>query len=148
MKKDRDEMYLDIMLDVFRASSLLRRIGGGLAQQVGLKRAQQWMILGTILREEEVTLKDLRLDTLVTKQTITGLVERLQNGDYLETFPDAEDRRITRARLTSKGKDTMRQIKPLCEESNRNSFSVLTDEELESLSSTLSKLVQHLNHEE
>jgi len=148
MKKERDEMYLDIMLDVFRASSLLRRIGGGLAQQVGLKRAQQWMILGTILREEEVTLKDLRLDTLVTKQTITGLVERLQNGEYLETFPDAEDRRITRARLTSKGKDTMRQIKPLCEESNRNSFSVLTDEELESLSSTLSKLVQHLNHEE
>ena len=148
MKKDRDEMYLDIMLDVFRASSLLRRIGGGLAQQVGLKRAQQWMILGTILREEEVTLKDLRLDTLVTKQTITGLVERLQNGEYLETFPDAEDRRITRARLTSKGKDTMRQIKPLCEESNRNSFSVLTDEELESLSSILSKLVQHLNHEE
>lgn len=148
MKKERDEMYLDIMLDVFRASSLLRRIGGGLAQQVGLKRAQQWMILGTILREEEVTLKDLRLDTLVTKQTITGLVERLQNGGYLETFPDAEDRRITRARLTSKGKDTMRQIKPLCEESNRNSFSVLTDEELESLSSTLSKLVQHLNQEE
>lgn len=148
MKKERDEMYLDIMLDVFRASSLLRRIGGGLAQQVGLKRAQQWMILGTILREEEVTLKDLRLDTLVTKQTITGLVERLQNGGYLETFPDSEDRRITRARLTSKGKDTMRQIKPLCEESNRNSFSVLTDEELESLSSTLSKLVQHLNQEE
>lgn len=148
MKKERDEMYLDIMLDVFRASSLLRRIGGGLAQQVGLKRAQQWMILGTILREEEVTLKDLRLDTLVTKQTITGLVERLQNGGYLETFPDAEDRRITRARLTSKGKNTMRQIKPLCEESNRNSFSVLTDEELESLSSTLSKLVQHLNQEE
>lgn len=148
MKKKRDEMYLDIMLDVFRASSLLRRIGGGLAQQVGLKSAQQWMILGTILREEEVTLKDLRLDTLVTKQTITGLVERLQNGEYLETFPDAEDRRITRTRLTSKGKDTMRQIKPLCEESNRNSFSVLTDEELESLSSSLSKLVQHLNLEE
>ncbi|MDD1503347.1 MarR family winged helix-turn-helix transcriptional regulator [Lysinibacillus sp. NPDC095746] len=148
MKKERDEMYLDIMLDVFRASSLLRRIGGGLAQQVGLKSAQQWMILGTILREEEVTLKDLRLDTLVTKQTITGLVERLQNGEYLETFPDAEDRRITRTRLTSKGKDTMRQIKPLCEESNRNSFSVLTDEELESLSSSLSKLVQHLNLEE
>ncbi|UPW84782.1 MarR family winged helix-turn-helix transcriptional regulator [Lysinibacillus sp. Ag94] len=148
MKKKRDEMYLDIMLDVFRASSLLRRIGGGLAQQVGLKSAQQWMILGTILREEEVTLKDLRLDTLVTKQTITGLVERLQNGEYLETFPDAEDRRITRTRLTSKGKDTMRQIKPLCEESNRNSFSVLTDDELESLSSSLSKLVQHLNLEE
>lgn len=148
MKKERDEMYVDIVLGIFRASSLLRRVGGELAQQVGLTRVQQWMVLGTILREGEVALKDLRLDTLVTKQTITGVVERLQNGGFVETYPDAEDRRITRARLTPKGRETMRQIKPLCEESNRNSFSVLNDEEIESLSNILGKLVQHLNRED
>ncbi|GED16922.1 MarR family winged helix-turn-helix transcriptional regulator [Aneurinibacillus migulanus] len=148
MKKERDEMHLDIMLDIFRASSLLRRIGGELAQQVGLKRAQQWMILGTILREGNVALKDLRLDTLVTKQTITGIVDRLQSSGFLETYPDSEDRRITRTRLTSKGRETMAQIKPLCVDSNRDSFSVLSDEEIESLSNIMKKLVKHLNNED
>ncbi|WP_144473999.1 MarR family winged helix-turn-helix transcriptional regulator [Bacillus tropicus] len=148
MEKERNELHLDIMSDIFRASSLLRRRGGKLANQVGLSRAQQWMVLGTVLREGNVALKDLRLDTLVTKQTITGIVDRLQSGGFLETYPDPKDRRITRVRLTSKGRETMSQIKPLCLESNDEAFLVLSDEELSSLSSIMKKLVQHLDNKD
>jgi DNA-binding MarR family transcriptional regulator len=39
----------------------------------------------------------------VTEKTITGLVDRLEAGGYLERERDQEDRRVVRARLTKEG---------------------------------------------
>lgn len=140
-----DELRARIVLDLFRASNLLERVGRKLATEAGLSTVQQWLLLGTISVEGELSLKDLREHTLVTKQNITGMVERLKQGGYIHTYEDSADRRITRVKLTDKGDKVLDIIEPMTNVSNEKSFGGFNREELENLSAYLRRLVNDLN---
>ncbi|MFC4620486.1 MarR family winged helix-turn-helix transcriptional regulator [Camelliibacillus cellulosilyticus] len=145
--KDRDAILVEIVLDIIRAANLLERLGGKYAQKADLSSVQQYMILGMLFLEGDLSMGDLRENTLVTKQAVTGLVDRLNRGGYLETYTDSRDRRITRVRLTPKGQETLQIIRPLRVLGNRKAFSVLSDEEFSQLSAILPKLIRHLKNE-
>lgn len=140
-----DELRAGIVLDLFRASNLLERVGRKLATEAGLSTVQQWLLLGTISVEGELSLKDLREHTQVTKQNITGMVERLKQGGYIHTYEDSADRRITRVKLTDKGEKVLDIIEPMTNVSNEKSFGGFNREELENLSAYLRRLVNDLN---
>ncbi|WP_314000840.1 MarR family winged helix-turn-helix transcriptional regulator [uncultured Paenibacillus sp.] len=140
-----DELRAGIVLDLFRASNLLERVGRKLAAEAGLSTVQQWLLLGTISVEGELSLKDLREHTQVTKQNITGMVERLKQGGYIHTYEDSADRRITRVKLTDKGEKVLDIIEPMTNVSNEKSFGGFNREELENLSAYLRRLVNDLN---
>lgn len=84
----------------------------------------------------------------VTKQAVTGLVERLHKGGYLEMYKDSNDRRITRLHLTLKGEDTLQATRPKIFFWNWDAFSILSKEGLSQLSVILPKVVQHLKNVE
>ena len=46
--KNKDEIQVDTILNIFRVSTLLSRIGGKLTANVGLTSVQQWMLLAMI----------------------------------------------------------------------------------------------------
>lgn len=140
-----DTAHTGQKLDIFRASNLLERIGGKYAAQAGLGSVQQYMILGLLFLDGDQSLSQLRQNTLVTKQTITGLVERMRQGGYLETYTDPDDRRVTKVRITGKGKETFEKIRSVRIPGNREIFAVLGDQEVQQLAEILPKLVAHLD---
>lgn len=139
------ELRAGIVLDLFRASNLLERVGRNLASQVGLATVQQWLLLGTISMEGEPSLKQLAENTLVTKQNITGMVERLKQGGYIDTFEDSADRRMTRVKLLPPGEQALDSIDPITDRSNEETFKDFTPHELEQFASFLRRLVKGLN---
>jgi len=143
--KHHDDIRANIVIDIFRSSNLLGRVGGRLASQTGLASVQQWILLDTISQEGEVSLKDLRQNTLVTKQNITGMVERLKQSGYVVAYEDPVDRRVTRVQLTPKGEKVLELLEPLTYESNKKTFSKFTDDELKTFASLLDRLVNDLN---
>lgn len=145
--KNKDDFRANTVLNIFRASNLLSRIGGKLTVQVGLTSVQQWILLGTISKQEGVALKELREDTLVTKQNISSMVERLRQAGYVTTYEDLSDRRITRVKLTEQGKEVLQALKPLYNASNDRTFEVFEPEEFVVLASLLDRLVTHLNQQ-
>ncbi|HDR4571521.1 MarR family winged helix-turn-helix transcriptional regulator [Bacillus cytotoxicus] len=142
--ENKDDVLVEVVLDVMRSNNLLNRIGGRIVCEAGLSRVQQWNVLGSIYEAGTLPLKELRKNALVTKQSITGIVERLETGGFIETIIDPKDKRSTLVSLTQKGEETMRKIKPLRIDSNRQSFSIFTDEEILQFSSYLNRLVKHL----
>lgn len=146
--KNKDEFQANTVLDIFRASNLLARIGGKLTAKVGLTSAQQWMLLSTISKHEGLSLKELREDTLVTKQNISSMVDRLRQAGYVTTYEDSTDRRITRVKLTEQGKNILIALKPLTSASNNRSFEIFEPEELVQFSAFLERLVTHLNQQD
>lgn len=146
--EDKDDKVANIILDIVRAANLLERLGGEYAKAADLSSVQQYMILSMLSSEGELSMRDLRQNTLVTKQAITGLVDRLKRAGYLETYKDSNDRRITRVQLTSTGKDALEVILPYRVSGNRKAFSVLSDEEYAQLSAILPKLIRHLKSEQ
>lgn len=141
---NKDDVLVEVVLNIMRSNNLLSRIGGRIVCEAGLSRVQQWIILGSIYTAGTLPLKELRKNTLVTKQSITGVVERLETGGFIETFIDPKDKRSTLVSLTQKGKETMNKIKPLRKDSNQRSFSIFNNEEMEQFSSCLTRLVKHL----
>lgn len=139
-----DQLQREIVLNVYRSSNLLDRVGRGLVNEVGLCSVQQWLILGVLYRQGELSLKDLTNNLLVTKQNITGMVQRLKQGGYLSAWEDAEDRRITRVGLTDLGRQVFEELFHSSRASNEDTFSSFSTEEVERLSELMAKLVDVL----
>jgi DNA-binding MarR family transcriptional regulator len=56
--------------------------------------------------------RELSEKTLVTKGTLTGVLDRLEARGEIERIPSKEDRRSTIVRLTSKGKAQFDRVFP------------------------------------
>ncbi|MBP3048969.1 winged helix-turn-helix transcriptional regulator [Bacillus subtilis subsp. subtilis] len=145
--KNTDDSQANAVLDIFRASNLLSRIGGKLTAKVGLTSVQQWILLGMISKQEGLSLKSLREDTLVTKQNISSMVDRLRHAGYVTTYEDLSDRRITRVKLTEQGKLILKDLKPITTVSNDRTFEVFEPEEFVLFASLIERLVTHLSQQ-
>ena len=71
---------------------------------------------------------------------VTGLVDRLEESGYLTREPDAEDRRVFRARLTPKGQKFLEEVMPAHRAHVVRVMSCLTDEEQAELARLLSRV--------
>ncbi|WP_028559554.1 MarR family winged helix-turn-helix transcriptional regulator [Paenibacillus pinihumi] len=142
----QDEQRKDIILNIYRASNLLERIGRGIASRHGLSSVQQWFIIGTLFHspEGELPLKELSGNILVTKQNMTGMVNRLEQAGHLVTWKDPADRRSTRAKLTESGIQVYHDLRNSGIPSNIRTFSFLDDEETRGFAALLERLVSEL----
>lgn len=143
--QDKDTLLAETALDLVRVANLMERLGGKYAQEANLGSVQQYMLLSMLLANDSLSMSELRENTLVTKQAITGLVNRMEKSGHIKTSPDSKDRRVTRVHLTVKGENALQTIRPKRIEGNREAFSILNEEETTQLSTLVSKLITHLN---
>lgn len=73
-------------------------------------------------------------------QTITGLVDRLEEPGLVERVFDRSDRRKTWVRLTEKGERKWKEAMPVANRLAEEALSVLTDQELRDLHAKSDKL--------
>lgn len=73
-------------------------------------------------------------------QTITGLVDRLEEPGLVERVFDRSDRRKTWVRLTPKGERKLAEAFPVATRLAEELSSVLTDQELQDLQAKMEKL--------
>src|SRR5881396_1260765 len=72
----------------------------------------QFDVIATLGDTEGMTCKMLSEQTLVTKGTLTGVLDRLEKKGLVERVPSREDRRSTIIRLTPKGNAQFRSVFP------------------------------------
>ena len=138
-----------IVLSIFRAASRLARAGNGLAGSLGLTQ-QQWVVLAAIARggPEGVPLSALGRNLLVTKANVTGMVDRLERDGYLTREAHPTDRRVTRARLTPKGRRFLDQVGPLQAAWSDRTFRDFSRTEKQALLSGLDRLSESVQEQE
>ena len=114
---------------------------------VGLNSIQQWVILRTIINSGDISIGDLKEEMLVTKQNMTGMINRLQQSNLVTLFQDPEDKRRTRVKITEEGIRVYEQLKSLRNDFNTQTYHIYNDQEIVVLSDLLSRLVEHLKEE-
>jgi DNA-binding MarR family transcriptional regulator len=72
----------------------------------------QFDVVATLGDTGGMTCKELSEQTLVTKGTLTGVLDRLAKKGLIERVPSREDRRSTIIRLTPKGAARFRKVFP------------------------------------
>lgn len=142
--KHQDDVLIDIVLNLISSANLLDKKGSLYAKQAGINSLQQYKVLAILSLEDNLTMSDIRENTFVTKQAVTGLIERMKKNELIETAEDQQDRRITRIQITSKGKKALQATHPYRVPGNREAFSVLNEKEINQLAVILEKLVHHL----
>lgn len=105
----------------------------------------QFDVLSHLSRSPGLSQQALAERLLVTKGNICGLIDRLEAVGFVERRAVPNDRRSYQLYLTGAGNRVFQQAAPLLEERLRQVFSVLTEDELSTLSVLFNRLVQHPN---
>ena len=105
----------------------------------------QFDIIATLGNTEGMSFKELGEKTLITKGTLTGVVDRLEAKGLVCRALHANDRRSTIVRLTEKGEREFRRVFPPHIEVCKQPFLQYGDADFKALEHELAKLKQHLD---
>jgi DNA-binding MarR family transcriptional regulator len=142
-----ENLKTNITLDFIRISNLLSRYGSKMVADVGLNSIQQWVILKTIIEKGEISIGELKEETLVTKQNMTGMINRLQQSNLVALFPDPEDKRRTRVKITEEGQRVYEKLKVSRNDFNAKTYHIYNDHEIIVLNDLLGRLINHLKED-
>ena len=100
------------------------------------------LYLLSVLKNEDgpITTGEIGRAMVKASQTITGLVDRLEEPGFVERVFDRRDRRKTWVRMTEKGERKFAEAFPLANRLAEELSAALTDQELKDLQAKVEKL--------
>jgi MarR family 2-MHQ and catechol resistance regulon transcriptional repressor len=104
----------------------------------------QFDIIATLGNTQGMSFKELGQKTLITKGTLTGVVDRLEAKGLVKRVALLEDRRSTVVKLTEQGEAEFTRVFGPHIEFCRVPFNDYTDEDFAALERELTKLKTHL----
>lgn len=125
--------------DTFRVAMLLKELYSKTMYSVedsfkenGLTH-QQIIVIKLIAHNKELTISDLCEQMSLAKGTVSGIVTRLEQNDFIEKFKKEDDKRNTYLRFTEKGIKFAFDFKEKIQHSFDAIFENCSDDELNDL---------------
>ena len=103
--------YMKVLRPLVETYFALRDKDVSHVRSLGLT-SSQFDVIATLGDTEGMTCKELSEKTLVTKGTLTGVLDRLEKKGLVERVPSREDRRCTLIKLTAQGDARFREVFP------------------------------------
>ncbi|MBC3921091.1 MarR family transcriptional regulator [Undibacterium sp. CY18W] len=104
----------------------------------------QFDIIATLGNTPGMTCKELGEKTLITKGTLTGVLDRLEQKGLVQRERGNDDRRQLFVKLTPCGEATFDDVFPKVVQNGKLRFNTYTDADYLQLETALGKLKQHL----
>ena len=117
------------------------RFSGESVRRCGLTHAQ-FDIIATLGNTEGMSYKELGERTLITKGTLTGVIERLEQKGLVARCRSGEDKRSFYVSLTEAGVAMFEQVFPPMVNDGRRLFSSWGEADYDALDAALGKLKQ------
>ena len=133
------ERYLKSIRLLAECLQSFERLSGEHARQCGLTHAQ-FDIIATLGNTPGMSYKELGNKTLITKGTLTGVIERLEQKGLVERTRNEEDKRSFFVRLTPAGEAMFQEVFPKVVERGSLVFADYTESDFATLEKTLSQL--------
>lgn len=136
---DREERTLNAFIKLMRATDSLNNRLNRQLSDAGLT-VSQFGVLEALLHLGPLNQKALGEKLLKSGGNITLVIDNLEKSGWVERHQDPEDRRSMLIHLTDEGEDFIANYFPKHLSRIKKEFDVLSDEELEQLSSICKKL--------
>src|SRR5476649_1624437 len=111
------------------------RLSGQYVRQSGLTHAQ-FDIIATLGNTPGMSYKELGDKTLITKGTLTGVIERLEQKGLVERERSVDDKRSFFIRLTREGEQMFQAVFPKVVARGREIFAHYSDDDFAALEKT------------
>lgn len=103
---------------------------------------QQITVIKLIAHNKQMTISELCDEMSLAKGTVSGIVKRLEEADYLEKIKSKDDKRNTYVRFSEKGLEFAKNFRENINDSFDNIFKKCTDEELEIMADNLRDILK------
>lgn len=141
LRNDRHPPFLGVLRELARAYQAFSITSAEHVRQLGLTPAQ-FDVIATLGNTPGIPLHELTTRTLITKGTLTGVLDRLELKGLVQRVVATADRRSYRAVLTPAGADLFAQTFPAHRDYLAQFFRNLNDLELEAIQQALVTLRQ------
>ena len=115
------------------------RFSGESVRRYGLTHAQ-FDIIATLGNTQGMTYKELGDKTLITKGTLTGVIERLEVKSLVVRARSLADKRSFQVRLSAAGEQVFADVFPVVVEQGRQLFASWSDADFDEMEQSLGKL--------
>ncbi len=106
------DLYHEAVLNIMRTASSLETIGAGLFRHFDLTLAQFNVLLSLKYRSHELTQSDLSRCLVVTRATVTSVLDRLEGKGFIERKAVVGNRRVNHVCLTPAGEVLIAEVEP------------------------------------
>ncbi|MCP5374084.1 MAG: MarR family transcriptional regulator [Hyphomicrobiales bacterium] len=109
------ELSNRIFFRLYQCANMMHKTGTRALEEYGVT-TQQWAVLGALTRPQAaggMLVGDLARFLMVSRQNLTGVINRMERDGYIERVKDSADGRSRRVRLTAKGEGIWQSITPL-----------------------------------
>ncbi|MEP7155963.1 MAG: MarR family transcriptional regulator [Betaproteobacteria bacterium] len=135
----RHKTYMPVIRELMECARGFERCSSAHIREFALTPAQ-FDIIATLGNTEGMTCKELGEKTLITKGTMTGVLDRLEAKALLVRVPSPDDGRSWITKLTRKGQALFEEIFPAHMQHLDPLFDNMSDAELKTLRTQLRRL--------
>jgi MarR family multiple antibiotic resistance transcriptional regulator len=125
-----NRLATEAVMNTIRTADLLFDNIGRLLRPLGVSSAGG-LVLGQLRDHGAMSPSDLGKRLIVTRATVTGVVDSLERRGYVQRLPNPHDRRGVIVQLTPEGLEVVAQVRTLIHKKERDWMSVLSADELE-----------------
>jgi DNA-binding MarR family transcriptional regulator len=108
-------------------------------------RVPEWRALAALYARQRLSMGELSKLAAIDRTTLSRTVDRMEEAGWVTRISDAADMRITRLRLTDRGRDKFNQVWPLIESVNASAADKLPDAAMGMVSWALSEMTRNLD---
>lgn len=124
---------------VFTADLLLKRIGA-LLQPLHLTPTSALVISMLANSDTPLPPHEIAARLIISRATVTGLLDSLEGRDYIRRVPHPSDRRMVLIEITEGGRRAVDEFRPLVHHHQKQWFEVLNEREQQQLIDILHRL--------
>ncbi|MFC5513036.1 MarR family winged helix-turn-helix transcriptional regulator [Massilia jejuensis] len=138
------ERYLKSIRLLAECLQGFERYSGESVRQYGLTHPQ-FDIIATLGNTDGMSYKELGERTLITKGTLTGVIERLEHKGIVLREQSSDDKRSFHVRLTDAGNAMFREVFPQVVAHGKQLFVGYSDAEFDEIDGALAKLRERIH---
>jgi MarR family transcriptional regulator, 2-MHQ and catechol-resistance regulon repressor len=135
--------FMALVRELVWAYQAFSRLDNDGLRQYELTQPQADVIF-TLGNTDGMTFKEIGEMTLITKGTLTGVIDRLEEKTLVKRIPGKDDRRYTQVVLTKKGDQLFKDVFPKHISHLKAHFDQLSSNEIQTIERSLRKLRQVL----
>ena len=139
-----DDLCHEAVLNVIRTATLLSSVGAELFREFGLTEAQFNVLMALKYRDRELTQSDLGRRLVVTRASITSVLDKLESKSWVRRLSVPGNRRIYHVDLTDKGREVAERMEPVYRERVHEALAALNPKECHTLIGLLERVRDHL----
>ncbi len=138
------DIHHEAVLNIVRTSSVLTALGDQLFRKFDLTEAQFNVLFSLKHNPRKVTQSDLGKRLVVTRASVTSVLDKLERKGLVERADVPENRRIYHVLLTETGRKLVDRLEPLYRERIHEAMAGLEEADCKALIELLERVRSHV----